>query len=145
MHTAIKRAAAGFIASEASCPLLGSIIAHCLAFHVILLGATQHLGLHFTTITTGLDRDLASTTQPFVARKRTCVFTTWEQITTYFTTAPSLLIMNSDRRNNLELVPWMYKEYKDLRDKSYRMDADNPYEAVSMSDRMNVGADQGGV
>lgn len=53
--------------------------------------------------------------------------------------------MNSDRRNNLELVPWMYREYTDLRDKLYRMDAGNPCEAVSMSDRMNVGADQGGV
>lgn len=93
MHTAIKWAIAGFIASKASSPLLLGSIAYCLAFHLILLGAAQHFGLHFTTITTGLDRDLAGTTQTLMTGKRTCVFTTREQVTTDLTTAPSLFII----------------------------------------------------
>ncbi|KAJ5204275.1 uncharacterized protein N7498_005154 [Penicillium cinerascens] len=63
MHTTIEWATAGFLATKVSNPLLfRSIVTDCLAFHLVLLGAAQHFGLHFAAITTSLDRDLTSTT-----------------------------------------------------------------------------------
>jgi hypothetical protein len=94
MHTTVERPVTGFIAAETSGPLfLGSITAHCLTFHLILLGTTQHLGVHFSTITTSFYRDLAGTTQALVTWKRAGVFTTRKQVTTDLPTAPSLLII----------------------------------------------------
>jgi hypothetical protein len=127
MHTAIERPVTGSTAAETPGPLfLGSIIAHCLTFHLILLGTTQHVGPHFPAITTSFYGDLAGTTQALMTWKRAGVFTTRKQVTTDLPTAPSLLIIGilatfgggiPTAKNNPELVPWMYRGYKDLRDR----------------------------
>jgi hypothetical protein len=94
MHTAIEWAVAGFTAAKTSSPLLfRSIIADCLAFHLIFLRAAQHFRLHFAAVTTSLDLDLAGTTQALMTRERASMLPTWKQVTTYLSTAPSLLIV----------------------------------------------------
>jgi hypothetical protein len=63
MHAAIEGAIARVRAAETTDPFfVRSVVLHLLAIQLLVLGATQHLCVHLSTITLRIDLDFACTT-----------------------------------------------------------------------------------
>jgi hypothetical protein len=74
VYTAIERSTARISAVEAPRPLLNIITMQQLTVQLLILRTAEHLSLHFATVTTRINLDLASTAKTFMTRSSTGMF-----------------------------------------------------------------------
>lgn len=78
VNAAIIRTATDVSAAEAACPLFSfSVLMLQFTFQLFVLGATEHLSLHFATVASRVNFHFTGPAKPFVAGTSAGMFAAW--------------------------------------------------------------------